>query len=375
MGRFYNLTTVSFYIDTNMKNIAIKHVLIIRFRQIGDAVLSTAICNTVKKNFPDAEIDMALNKNIAPLFQNHPAIDNVITFEENERHSMRLYLYKVYEIMHKIHYDVIIDMRSTLNTLPFSIFSLSTPLRIGVWKKYNKWVHNYRIKRDDLEGDMVQQNLMLVTPLEKIKHLHYSNDFSIFVAPYRKDKFRDYMENNGIKFNKPIMLVGVTAKLANKAWNEDRMVEVLKELITAYPDMQLIFNYAPGQEEENAQRIYQKLECSPNIFINIQAHSLCELAAMLQNITFYFGNEGGARHIAQAMGIPSYVICSPNANKHTWIPQNNTPADGIAATDYLSSEELANLDYQQKYDIIQAADVWKGLNFMLSILMQNYRRS
>jgi ADP-heptose:LPS heptosyltransferase len=348
-----------------MKKILIKHVLIIRFRQIGDAVLSTVICNTVKSNFPDAEIDIVLNKNIAPLFQNHPAIDNVITFEEKERHSMWLYLCKIYRIMHKTHYDAIIDMRSTLNTLPFSILSLSTPLRIGVWKNYSLWMHNYRIKRNDSDGDMVQQNLKLVTPLEKIKHLHYTHDFSIFVAPRIRDEFRNYMESQGIEFNKPIMLVGVTAKLANKVWNEDRMVEVLKKLITAYPDMQLIFNYAPGQEEENAQRIYKKLGCPPNVFINIQAHSLCELAAMLQNTSFYFGNEGGARHIAQAMGVPSYVICSPNANKHTWIPQNNTPADGIAATDFLTSDKLADLDYQQKYDTIKAEDVWKGLNSML----------
>ena len=32
-------------------------ILIIRFKQIGDAVLSSVICNTLKKSFPEAEID------------------------------------------------------------------------------------------------------------------------------------------------------------------------------------------------------------------------------------------------------------------------------------------------------------------------------
>ncbi len=32
-------------------------ILIILFKQIGDAVLSSVICNTLKKVFPESEID------------------------------------------------------------------------------------------------------------------------------------------------------------------------------------------------------------------------------------------------------------------------------------------------------------------------------
>ncbi|WP_374118361.1 glycosyltransferase family 9 protein, partial [uncultured Fusobacterium sp.] len=32
-------------------------ILVVRFKQIGDAVLSSAICNTLKKSFPESEID------------------------------------------------------------------------------------------------------------------------------------------------------------------------------------------------------------------------------------------------------------------------------------------------------------------------------
>ena len=42
----------------------IKKILIIRFRQIGDSILAVALCSTLKKSFPDAEIHFVLNKNI-----------------------------------------------------------------------------------------------------------------------------------------------------------------------------------------------------------------------------------------------------------------------------------------------------------------------
>ncbi|MCF2672748.1 glycosyltransferase family 9 protein, partial [Fusobacterium varium] len=40
-------------------------ILIIRFKQIGDAVLSSVICNTLKKSFPEAEIDYVVYEHIA----------------------------------------------------------------------------------------------------------------------------------------------------------------------------------------------------------------------------------------------------------------------------------------------------------------------
>ena len=51
---------------------SVKKVLVIRFRRIGDAVLSVVICSSIRKSFPEAEIHYVLNDHIAPLFENHP---------------------------------------------------------------------------------------------------------------------------------------------------------------------------------------------------------------------------------------------------------------------------------------------------------------
>ena len=102
----------------------IKRILIIRFRQIGDSILAVALCSTLKKSFPDAEIHFVLNKNIAPLYEGHPDIDKVITFDKNENKPFTAYIKKIWQVTHQNKYDVIIDMRSTIRTLFFSLFSL-----------------------------------------------------------------------------------------------------------------------------------------------------------------------------------------------------------------------------------------------------------
>ena len=71
------------------------NILVVRFRQMGDAILATSLLNTLRHNFPEAQIHFVLNEKIAPLFQGHPSIDKIITFAEEERHNFVHYLKRV----------------------------------------------------------------------------------------------------------------------------------------------------------------------------------------------------------------------------------------------------------------------------------------
>src|SRR5690606_23212887 len=165
------------------REINIKKILVIRFRRVGDAVLATAICSSLRKTFPDAQIDYVLNENIALLFEGHPDIDNLITFSDRECCHLFHYLKKVWQVMRANHYDVIIDTRSTVKTLFFSLFSLCTPFRIGTAKSYSFLAHNFRIDNHrDSSKDMVQHNLMLLEPLEQIAKVNYCPKFTLFVS-------------------------------------------------------------------------------------------------------------------------------------------------------------------------------------------------
>lgn len=308
------------------------NILVVRFRQLGDAVLTTALLNTLRDNFPEARIDYVLDERIAPLFEHHPAIDNIITFTRDERHRTLHYIRKVWRIMHDTHYDVIIDKRSTLNTTPFALFSLHTPIRVALEKPYTRWIYNHRVKSVGITP-MVDHILEHLKPLETIKNIVYNRQMSLGITQQEKDNFRLYLQQQGMDLDRPIALIGVTAKLAEKTWPKEQMTEVLRRLIEQYPQLQLIFNYAPGQEEQNAREIYELLGCPPSVFINVQARSSRELAAMCASISFYFGNEGGARHIVHAMGKPSLVVCSPHANPKVWIPQDDVTALAISNSD------------------------------------------
>ena len=190
--------------------------LVIRFRQMGDAVLATSLCNAIKANFPDAEVHMVLNDAIAPLFEGHPSINRVVRFTNDERHSALVYLAKIWRLMRSERYDVVIDMRSTVNTLPFSLFSLCSPFRIGLKKPYTRFVFNHRVEPCDPFTSVVDHDVRMLAPLGKVKPLNFDATFSLNVTPAELADYRSYLGAQGVDTSKPILLCGVVSKLAFK---------------------------------------------------------------------------------------------------------------------------------------------------------------
>lgn len=348
------------------KQIQVRHILVIRFRRVGDSVLAMALCASLRKTFPEAQIDFVMNKGIHTLYEDHPDVDRVITFDDDENHHFFTYLRKVRRIMSATRYDVIIDMRTTVRTLFFSLFSLHTPFRIGSRKKYGAGLLTHRVDNNsDPSVDMVKRNLMLMQPLSAVAPLQLTEEFRLHVTEEHKARFRTYMQEQGIDFGRPVLMATVTARLVYKVWDKERMKAVLRRIIDCY-DAQIIFNFA-GKEREMAEQYFEELGRDPHIFMNVEAPSLPDLCALLANCHFFFGNEGGPRHISQAMHVPSYAIFPPRIEKSIWLPGDRARYGGISPDDFLSAAEqdARQMDYAARFSLIEVERVWEGLKPML----------
>ncbi len=79
---------------------------------------------------------------------------------------------------------------------------------------------------------MVERNLLLAAPLEKIKPIQYTKEFRLYLTDQeKKEDFRYYMEKEGIDFARPVFLIGVTTKLLHKKWNTEFMITTLKRIL------------------------------------------------------------------------------------------------------------------------------------------------
>lgn len=344
----------------------IKKILVIRFRRVGDATISSVICTSLRKSFPEAQIHYVLNESIAPLFKHHPDIDKLITFNNEDMSSLSSYIKKVYSIVKGQNYDIIIDTRSTLKTMCFSLLSPKTQFRIGRKKFYNPIIHNYRVNNKfDGVRDNTQLTLALLDPLKKAYNIEKIPLFRLYYTAEEYQQYREYMTAKGINFSKPIIVCAVTARLEYKVWDKDKMKTILERIIQKY-DAQLIFNFGDDKEKESSKHLQNLMNNDPHVFTNIEANNLRELIVLLANSNFFLGNEGGARHISQALDIPSFAIYPPDIPLDNWLPNKSERFQGIELKDIVPDISIyKTLSYNEKFALIDVESVWNIADTML----------
>lgn len=320
-------------------------ILVVRFKQIGDSVLAAPICNTLKKTFPNAQVDYVVYEHIGPLFENHKYIDNVITITKEEQKNPFKYIKKVWKVTRN-RYDIVIDIMSTPKSELFTLFSLGSKYRIGRYKKNRGYTYNYKITEPQGAKNKIDKFLKMLKPLESEYEVKYTEDFSIAVSEDEKKYMHEKMERAGIDFSRPVLAFAINARVPSKVFNIDKMLKITKEILEDIKP-QIIFYYSPA-EKEFALEAHKKLGNDPNIFINIETKSIRELAMLFSNCDMFFGNEGGPRHIAHAVGIPTLVACRPNLDIKEWLIQGEKnehigPLDVDPNAYTLSAEEQDNL--------------------------------
>lgn len=319
----------------------IQRILVIRVRRLGDAILTLPLLHSLKRTFPSATIDFVVNEPIDNLFATQPIIDKVIKIPiAINKGSFLGYIKWVRQTMQNTNYDLIIDCRSTFKTMIFSLFSLNTPIRIGLKKKYNKFVHNRRM----LTNSNLNKIEELCSLMDPLKEFNIQKDFSLelFLSEETKLLGQKKLEESGINLTQPIIFCNVVTRDVSKQWPLEEMKKVIDKITIFNPNFQLIFNYSGESEKKMAQELYNSLENKSKVYINIEIDSLQELLGVMAASDFFFGNEGGARHVADGLNIASFSIFSQGVSIEKWIRNRNDKNDAIANDGALSAEIVWN---------------------------------
>lgn len=333
-------------------------ILVVRFKQIGDAILSSVICNTLKRTFPDAEVDYVVYEHISPLFENHKYIDNVISITKEEKKNPFKYLAKVWKITRK-KYDIVIDIMSTPKSEFFTLFSLGSKYRIGRRKPKRGYTYNYKIDEPRDAKDKVDKFLKMLKPLEKDYHITYDNNYVITLTFEERSQMRKRMLDADIDFSRPVYICAANSRRESKIYNTEKMKRIVERVRDELKG-QVIFFYSPD-EKDFIMKFYEKFEDKKDLFVNINTKSIRELAMVISNCDFFFGNEGGPRHLAQSLDIPSFAIFSPSASKKEWLSNANERHQGVESDDVGNCESL---DYNGQYNLIDPDYVFDKIEKM-----------
>lgn len=294
-----------------------KKILVIQQKMIGDVLISSILCENLRLQYPDAQIDYLISESTKTVINDAAYISNYILFSEKERKSKRALLRFAFKIR-KTKYDIVIDPYSKLES--WIIVALSGASRkISFKKKHVQFLYTDTVKRrSDYTsnlGFVIEQRLALLEPLGVEKKVTFP---SISVSKAESELANELFKNHAISTTKKTIMVSVLGSDISKTYPLEYMAIVI-DFIGSNFDVNILFNYLPSQKT-SAEQIFDLCseQTQQKIYFDVLGDSIRNFIAIMNKCDLIIGNDGGATNMAKALSKPSFILFCPWIDKHGW---------------------------------------------------------
>ena len=293
-------------------------ILVIQQKMIGDVLLSSILCDNLRKAYPNATIDYMVYESTIAVLQGNKSINNLILFKEKHRKSKCEFL-KLLLAIRRNNYDVVIDAYSKIESFLPVLFS-GAKQKISFSKKWQKLlftdvVDKIQNPRTNL-GLIIEQRLSLLNPLKL--NIELETFPKLYVIPDEKEFAKNLFKKHPIATEKKTVMISIIGSSVAKTYPSNYMAEIIDTIANNY-DVNILFNYIPNQIKE-ATILFNlcKKETQAKIYFEILGKNLREFIAIMNECDLIIGNDGGAINMAKALEKPSFIIFSPWIDKRGW---------------------------------------------------------
>ena len=304
-------------------------VLFIRRDNIGDLICTTPAIHALREKFPSAKIGILVNSYNADAVAGNPDIDEVYVYEkakhveDRNRFSVWLSNFKLLLKIRREKYDLAIGCGNYSPSLARYTFLTGAKKRVGYVKSGSSSIF-YNIPINEPREPIHE----VVATFKLLEPLIISDEPSKLVlvpSANEKEKALKSLLPHPTSDPPPPVFVAmhISSRKENNRWPLDRFVALGNELIKKYNITPLIL-WAPGSsknpyhpgDDEKAEEIVRKMIARPIIY---KTTSLRELVAAVSICKMIVCCDGGAMHIAAALGKPTVTIWG-STDKRRWAP-------------------------------------------------------
>lgn len=310
-----------------------------KFRNIGDVLLITPLISNLKYNFPDATIDIALNKGTEEMITLNPNVNEVIIYDR-EKIKVLSFIKKFYSeikfglFIRKKQYDLIINTTKGERGTQLALIS-GAKTKIGYKSKniFFKKVFNFIIP-PQLSRHVVESNLDVLRTLGLP-----INDKKVEIFWDKKDEIQ---VDKLVGYKNFIHIHPVSRWLFKCV--DDKTIAKIIDYCEITLKNKVVLTCAPlKQELDKIQSILSHCQSQPMILGG--KLSLKECAYLNSKARFFIGVDTAIMHISAANNTPVLAFFGPSGSDH-WGPWDN---------DLMESGYLKNFGNQKmgKHTVIQ----------------------
>lgn len=297
-------------------------ILVIKFRHIGDVLLSTPLIKNLKLNYPNAQIDYVLNKDCAEMISHNPSINKIFAYDRKEIRSkgfIKRLIEEYYFIKSIISnkYDLVINLTEGDRGAIISKLS-KAKTRLGIHSK-NIWV-NYFLK--PYTTDILPDNS--VHTIEKdLKFIGAINGkiFEKKAEIFYSDEDEKSVEEICKQYNlNQFIIVHPVSRWLFKCWDNSKFAKVI-DYIQEEMQIPVVITASPAPKElQVVNDLLKKCHTNP---VNLAGKlSLKKLAALISKADLFLGVDTAPMHMAAALEIPVIALFGSSDPK-LWGPWDN----------------------------------------------------
>lgn len=293
-------------------------ILVIQQKMIGDVLVSSIICNNLRKAYPEAQIDYLVYESTKTVLEGNTAIDRIVYFEAKHRNSFGAFMRFVLGVRRE-KYDLIIDAYSKLESWLIVLLS-GSKRRIS----YKKWGREF-LYTDNVPfalfpktnmGLAIERRLSLLQPLNLSIPLDPLP--KLFVTEAEKLAAQTLLDQHRVDRSKKTVMISLLGSEEIKTYPLTYMAQVV-DWIAQYAEVNILFNYFPSQIAK-AKAIFDA--CLPatqkQLYFEVLGHDLRSFIGLMDACDFIIGNDGGSINMAKALNKPSFIIFSPWIEQKIW---------------------------------------------------------
>ena len=282
-------------------------VLAIRLRTLGDVVLVTPALRALKRGHPDAELEVVTERRYAPLLERLEGIDRVWTLERSTASTLALA-----GVLVRRRYRVAVDFfgngRSAFLTLASRArLTAGYDLR-GRRLAYRRTVPRTVAPAPGRREYAAATHLRLAAAVGGVPD---GVETRISIPPAAVARAAELLVQCGLPAGRPAVGLVAAGSWPTKTWPLSHAAVLARRLEGAGYSVLLLSG--PGEEaaRESMARLAPAAVLPPC--------DVAVLAAVIARLAAVIGTDSGPRHLAGALGVPSFAWFGPT-HPDTWSP-------------------------------------------------------
>ncbi len=268
---------------------------------LGDLVMGTPVLGALRGCFPKAHITVMVSRQLAPLLEKDPNIDEIYPFER--RKSLLGKFIQRSQILTGLQreYDIGVLLTNSLSSA-WWFYSSKVRQRIGYAKGLLREALLTEAVKKEGKKHQVEEYLALLRPLGILEKPY---PLSLFVTEEEKQRGKELLYEKG--FKKGQVLVGINPSAAYgpaKCWPEENFRKLLQRLLQNKEVFLLFFGDA--KSKKSVDRIVEGF--SERVLNLAGLTTLRELLYLTANLDLLVTNDSGPMHVAAALDIPLVAL-------------------------------------------------------------------